>query len=204
MIELFKVYPFNLALSILGDKKIAVGINAFELEKVVSEFSERTRMFLELRYKECLTYREIGEKLGYSMSRIQQVVKKAERMLRHPYRAKRYQTIIKCEHHKAIDELNTNINILTYERDSALHQLYELTGVKHQVLDLKWQEIHELDFSIRTYNCLKRAGINTTYDLTLRTELDIQKVRNLGAKCFNEVIEILKKNNITLKPEQEE
>ena len=48
--------------------------------------------------------------------------------------------------------------------------------------------IEDLDFSVRTYNCLKRAGINTVGDLITRTEADMMKVRNLGKKSLEEVI----------------
>lgn len=42
--------------------------------------------------------------------------------------------------------------------------------------------IEELDLSVRSYNCLKRAGINTVFDLTEKTEPEMMKVRNLGRK----------------------
>jgi DNA-directed RNA polymerase subunit alpha len=47
--------------------------------------------------------------------------------------------------------------------------------------------IEELDFSVRSYNCLKRAGINTVQELTDRSEADMMKVRNLGRKSLEEV-----------------
>ncbi len=56
---------------------------------------------------------------------------------------------------------------------------------KAKVLDMT---IEELDLSVRSYNCLKRAGINTVEDLTNRTEEDMVKVRNLGRKSLDEVI----------------
>ena len=48
--------------------------------------------------------------------------------------------------------------------------------------------IEELDLSVRSYNCLKRAGINTVQDLTTRSENAMMKVRNLGRKSLEEVI----------------
>ena len=58
-------------------------------------------------------------------------------------------------------------------------------GEKEKVLEMT---IEELDLSVRSYNCLKRAGINTVEDLTNRTEEDMVKVRNLGRKSLEEVI----------------
>ncbi|VUX16275.1 DNA-directed RNA polymerase subunit alpha [Streptococcus pasteurianus] len=53
-----------------------------------------------------------------------------------------------------------------------------------KVLD---RTIEELDLSVRSYNCLKRAGINTVFDLTEKTEPEMMKVRNLGRKSLEEV-----------------
>ena len=48
--------------------------------------------------------------------------------------------------------------------------------------------IEELDLSVRSFNCLKRAQINTVEDLINRTEEDMMKVRNLGRKSLDEVV----------------
>lgn len=55
---------------------------------------------------------------------------------------------------------------------------------KEKVLEMT---IEELDLSVRSYNCLKRAGINTVEELTYKTEEDMMKVRNLGKKSLGEV-----------------
>ena len=51
--------------------------------------------------------------------------------------------------------------------------------------------IEELDLSVRSYNCLKRAGIQTILELTDRTEEDMMKVKNLGKKSLKEIKEKL-------------
>jgi len=68
---------------------------------------------------------------------------------------------------------------------------------KEKVLEMT---IEELDLSVRSYNCLKRAGINTVEELIQRTEEDMMKVRNLGKKSLEEVINKLKELNLSLKP----
>ena len=55
---------------------------------------------------------------------------------------------------------------------------------KEKVLEMS---IEELELSVRSFNCLKRAGISTVEDLTSKTETDMMKVRNLGKKSFDEV-----------------
>ncbi len=67
--------------------------------------------------------------------------------------------------------------------------------VKNHVFDTV---IEDLDFSVRTYNCLKRAGINTVGDLVARTEDDMMKVRNLGKKSLEEVILKLEELGLSL------
>ena len=59
---------------------------------------------------------------------------------------------------------------------------------KEKVLEMT---IEELDMSVRSFNCLKRAGIDTVEDLTNRTEEDMIKVRNLGRKSLKEIKEKL-------------
>ena len=63
--------------------------------------------------------------------------------------------------------------------------------------------IEELDLSVRSFNCLKRAGINTVEDLTNRSEEDMMKVRNLGRKSLDEVILKLKSLGCDLQPNEE-
>ncbi len=63
--------------------------------------------------------------------------------------------------------------------------------------------IEELDLSVRSFNCLKRAGINTVEDLTNRTEEEMMKVRNLGKKSLDEVINKLKSFGLSLRSEDE-
>ena len=56
---------------------------------------------------------------------------------------------------------------------------------KEKVLEMT---IEELDLSVRSFNCLKRAGINTVEDLINKSEEDMMKVRNLGRKSLEEVV----------------
>lgn len=62
--------------------------------------------------------------------------------------------------------------------------------------------IEELDLSVRSYNCLKRAGINTVQELTQKTEEDMMKVRNLGRKSLEEVQEKLAELGLSLRKEE--
>lgn len=63
--------------------------------------------------------------------------------------------------------------------------------------------IEELELSVRSFNCLKRASINTVEELTQRTEEDMMKVRNLGKKSLEEVKSKLAEMGLSLKPSDE-
>ncbi|MCR5604337.1 MAG: DNA-directed RNA polymerase subunit alpha [Lachnospiraceae bacterium] len=69
------------------------------------------------------------------------------------------------------------------------------TDSKDKVLDMN---IDELELSVRSYNCLKRAGINTVGELTNKTSEDMMKVRNLGRKSLEEVLAKLKELGLQL------
>ena len=71
---------------------------------------------------------------------------------------------------------------------------------KEKVLEMT---IEELDLSVRSYNCLKRAGINTVHELTEKTMDDMMKVRNLGKKSLEEVERKLKDLDLSLKSTDE-
>ena len=68
---------------------------------------------------------------------------------------------------------------------------------KEKVLEMS---IDELELSVRSYNCLKRAGINTVEELTNKTSEDMMKVRNLGRKSLDEVLAKLKELGLQLNP----
>jgi DNA-directed RNA polymerase subunit alpha len=71
---------------------------------------------------------------------------------------------------------------------------------KEKVLEMT---IEELDLSVRSYNCLKRAGINTVEELTQRTAEDMMKVRNLGKKSLEEVQQKLAALGLSLKKNED-
>ena len=85
-----------------------------------------------------------------------------------------------------------HLNIVTN-----LSEIADVTGImnaKQEDSKLKKLEtsIDDLDFSVRAYNCLKRAGVNTLGDLTSKSEVEMMKIRNLGKKSLKEVIDKIK------------
>lgn len=85
---------------------------------------------------------------------------------------------------------------LTDEAQDAEIMVEKEEDKKEKVLEMT---IEELDLSVRSYNCLKRAGINTVQELTQKTEEDMMKVRNLGRKSLEEVQEKLGELGLSLR-----
>ena len=71
---------------------------------------------------------------------------------------------------------------------------------KEKILEMT---IEDLDLSVRSFNCLKRAGINTVAELVQRNQEDMMKVRNLGRKSLEEVEQKLQALSLSLKPSDE-
>lgn len=73
-------------------------------------------------------------------------------------------------------------------------------GKKEKILEMN---IEDLDLSVRSYNCLKRAGINTIEELVQRNEDEMMKVRNLGRKSLEEVVQKLSALGLSLRASEE-
>ena len=85
-----------------------------------------------------------------------------------------------------------HLNIITN-----ISEIADMTGIMNAKQEDSKQKkletsIDDLDFSVRAYNCLKRAGISTLGDLTEKSELEMMKIRNLGKKSLKEVIDKIK------------
>jgi DNA-directed RNA polymerase subunit alpha len=89
-----------------------------------------------------------------------------------------------------LSEEAVNAEIMVEKDDKGNEKVLEMT-------------IEELDLSVRSFNCLKRAGINTVGDLINKSEDDMMKVRNLGKKSLEEVIYKLNSLGFNLNPEEE-
>ena len=99
--------------------------------------------------------------------------------------------------------LNEHLNLfvdLSDEAKNAEIMVEREETIKEKVLEMT---IEELDMSVRSFNCLKRAGIDTVEDLINRTEEEMMKVRNLGKKSLEEVIQKLHSLNLDLRKDDE-
>ena len=90
----------------------------------------------------------------------------------------------------SLSDKGSNTEIMVEKDDKGKEKVLEMT-------------IEELDLSVRSFNCLKRAGINTVEDLINKTEEDMMKVRNLGRKSLEEVVYKLNSLGFSLQKEDE-
>lgn len=97
------------------------------------------------------------------------------------------------------DHTNLFVELVDSMKDLSILQARE-DEKQHKVLEMS---IEDMDLSVRSYNCLKRANINTVSDLTKKSKDDMLKVRNLGLKSLEEVIKKLEDLGLGLRNDEE-
>ena len=90
-------------------------------------------------------------------------------------------------------EVTSKLNQFISEQDYMYEREEKIQNKKLE------KKIEELDLSVRSYNCLKRAGINTIGELTQKTEEEMMRVRNLGRKSLKEVVNKLRELGLDLR-----
>ena len=99
--------------------------------------------------------------------------------------------------------LNEHLNLFINLSEVALNADVMVEKEVNEKVKVLEMNIDELELSVRSYNCLKRAGINTVEELTNRTPEDMMKVRNLGKKSLEEVLNKLKDLGLHLQPNED-
>ncbi len=94
--------------------------------------------------------------------------------------------------------LINHLNVVVELSEKAKEEEYMVERESHQNSQILEMQIEDLDLSVRSYNCLKRAGIHTVNELTQKTEEDMMKVRNLGKKSLKEVKQKLEDLGLSL------
>ena len=94
-----------------------------------------------------------------------------------------------------IEHLKVMSNIDNLEKE----QVFKEKEIVNKIASVKPIPIAQLDFSVRSYNCLRRSGLDTLESLSKLTIQQLENIKNLGKKSINEIIEKLAKNNVVLK-----
>jgi transcriptional regulator len=184
--EITSFYPWNLACAVMGSKEKVYSVYVPALEEAITHLTDREQMVLEMRFEHGMTYEQCGYRFGVTRERIRQIEAKALRKLRHPRFAKHY----------LLDTLNKAFEIdaerarLERENNQLVARLNALGDkiAREKKTQERKVDIGEMELSVRSYNCLKRAGIYYVSDLEGMTYEKLKKVRNLGRKSILEVI----------------
>ena len=177
-------YPDNLLYDIFGGEWEYPRPADFDgsLEYVLHSLTERERRILDFRYKDGLTFEEIGKHFCVTRERIRQIHAKSLRKLHRPDR----------------------LNYLKYGVSGVIARQTE-TAREAALASLPKQDkpeditLEELGLSVRSYNCLKRAGMDTLREVSEMTFDELCHVRNLGKRSIDEICAVLTNYGIRLK-----
>jgi DNA-binding CsgD family transcriptional regulator len=217
MQDLTNIYPFNLARDIFfGNKEEAVKIYIPSLFAALETLTERERDVLIRRYCGKMTLRAIGDIHGVTPSRIRENEAKALRKMRHPSRANTFKAVPlaeKLEQKSKYQRLNEDYERLR-EAYNRLKEDYEAYSNKlmnpniviptAEATTLMQTPIAELELSVRSYNCLRRAGKDTLQDIVQMTEGELRGIRNLGGKSALEILSKVKEYGLQMRTEDDE
>ena len=162
------------------------------LEFALNSLKDKEKTAVLLRYQEHKTFREVGDYFSRSNERMRQVIAKSIRKLRHPDRLKYYR-----------DGYQGTIKM----REERLRSIKEAIGEKGLLETLSEIDINECGLSVRAYNCLHRAGMDTLGQVVEKMNQDpwnILRVRNLGIKSLAEVIDKLEGFGVDCDPVREQ
>ena len=196
-------YPQNIIDIILGTKLYDINTipNLEEnLEKAYDTLIPKEKSFIIKRYKELLTYDELAAKYNLTRERCRQIIQKALRKLRHPSRLR--MILGTKDFMDEIKELERTIRNLEerIEASQRLEKIHDdrIEELKKQEKDISWSfltvSIEELGLSTRSINCLKRL-VNgwgrevSIEEITNHSIDDLYKVRNLGKKSVDEIVD---------------
>lgn len=214
--SLEECYPINLLIACLeipvDSEEVAPDIWDYDIryfKKLISTLMDREQRVLEMRYQFGMSLDEVGKIFGLTRERVRQIQKLAERKLRHRSVSGGVR-VVTHEKYDALkqenDKLKARLIGLEHNLDvyrARLEELGDEAEKPEENHELKTEsfnkvKIEELDFSVRAYNCLKRAGFNTLGDILYfdqnqgNTETPFVyhswwHIRNLGRKTLMEI-----------------
>lgn len=180
--EISAVYPLCLLEDIAENREENAAYSPALINDVLNErLTERERRVLEMRRRDMMTLEVVGKRLGVTRERIRQIEAKALRKLRNPAVLKRIECVSKEEFMRveAENELLKQ-KIIELESDGCETK---------QTSSFASKSIGYLNLSIRSYNCLVRGGIRTLEDLQNLSVDDLMRIRNLGMRSAQEIID---------------
>lgn len=189
----YPVYPYNLIKTFKLPLEVPLADQVKKnLEDVIdTRLTKREAICVRKYFGEYKTLEEVGEEFDVTRERIRQIIAKAGRKLRHPStyifitRGLDYQDRLNEEYERRLNELIEK----EARKKVDLHKaLVKETYGSEGTID-KDIPIESLNFSVRTFNCLRRKNVHTVADLEALSLTDILNIRNLGKKSFNEILD---------------
>lgn len=185
------------------------------IEFILSKLHDKEQTVIRCRYEEGLTLAEIAQRIGgLTRDRIRQIEAKAMRKLRYFngwIRLGQDRVMSKMKIQKFIEDdivVATKHQVLQKLDDELVSLKNIIKGctadaIKEYLKSHPDMSVEDLDFSVRTYNCLKRRGINTLTELRNCTKEDLASVINLGWGGIQEIERTLDKLGYSLRKEEE-
>lgn len=182
---------------------MALQLNQYKLMKSLDTLEDIERDVLIDRYRNKKTFQSIAEKLGVSRVTVSSIEARAIRKLRHPIVLNEIKYISIENYRKALSKV-MELEELTHKLNNKCGELeyiiktsgIEISNIKDREVQSNFMavQIEELGLSVRSYNCLKRHGINSLSELLNMTMDEVYEIRNLGNKSYKEVIDVV--NNL--------
>lgn len=203
--DLKDCYPFNLATAVMGVETDCISKTG--LDMALDELTERERTVLKERFVNKMTLETCARIHGVTRERIRQVEAKALRKLRHPRLSVMFR-LAPYSYTKQVEQENGKLRLecatLYQHLEEKNKRIQELTQAeqKEATRAVRVPEddltIEDLELSVRSFNCLLRAGLRSVSDLRRISLSDLRRVRNLGRKSFDEIVAKLKEIGVEL------
>lgn len=192
-------YPYNLLEEVCEEEAEYTTSDLHgSVEYILFTLTDRERDITHLYFRDGKTFEEIGNIYGITRERIRQIQAKALRKLRQPSRRKYIElgvngVIEKIKEGYAVKvaELTEKMLYLTQITDANMNKVIEKCEIARKS---KSEQIENFDLSVRSYNCLCRAGLRTLSDIASLSYNQLLRVRNLGRRSFEEIVNVLENN----------
>lgn len=194
------IYPYNALKGVGLNPEDVVPAFIQDFDNILCNIvSQREEFCIVKFYKELKTLADIGKCFNVTRERVRQIIAKGLKKVR--FHAIRYEHVLeKIEERKRYEEEYEALQ----EKREKLIKAFRETGIISDEMAVYFGDINiglkegatppfakmsidELDLSVRSYNCLRRAGINTLQDLMNLYEEELYKVKNLGKKSLREI-----------------
>lgn len=198
-------FPRNIFESIYGrrgDQDFVVSREMYAgLVVALSMLTEKEEKILYLRFKDKMSYKEIGAIYNLSSDRIRQIVEKALRRLRHPARSRYFhygiEGVIEKEVEKAYEKGRCDGYACGFEEATLTAKGIEMGSPEARREIALQTDIHDMELSVRTFNCLCRHGITNAGEIASMDGSSILNIKLLGKQGIREVARRLREMGIT-------